>query len=268
MPWWGSEVALDNYCEPFDGEIVHRDGASYYVPDADQNGEVAPNGYHYGNGYDCAATTRLTLDEAGRLVRTTSVDFEQGFLLARLWYRYVRVSAPTRPRPARVEDAPAPSSIDEAVVVPVPADIASALAAAYRSAIADHRTAGRTFDDTTPVTGIVEYSDLTRSGGQQGGRFTTRAIPTLGGLRCTTSFGQTGRALDEAHALLGDHLFEAYGDAIAVDWWGTRRISVLTRYREEAAMPEVRVFPGPAAWGLGREFAVQRQLLAQLAEPR
>ncbi|MEU5877867.1 hypothetical protein [Spirillospora sp. NPDC047279] len=265
MPWWDSEVTLDNRCEPFDGEVVHRAGALYHVPDEDQNGEVEPNGYHYGNGSDCFATARLTLDEAGRLVRTVSVDFESGFLLARLWYRYVRVNAPTRPRPRRVEDAPAPSSIDEAVVVSVPGDIASALAAAYRATIVDHRIAGEGYGDTTAVTGVVEYADLTRGPGREGERLTARSVPGLSGLRCTTPFGAPGKALEEARAQLGDHLFEAHADAIAADWWDTRRISVLTRYREDAGAVEVRAFLGPAAWGLGREFEAQKKLLAQFA---
>ncbi|MFC5753108.1 hypothetical protein [Actinomadura rugatobispora] len=265
MPWWESEVVLDNRCEPFNGEVVRGKDALYFVPDEDENGEVEPNGYHYGNGSDCFATARLTLDEAGRLVRTVSVDFEMGFLLTRLWYRYARVDAPTRPRPRRIEDAPAPSSIDEAVVVPVPANIASALAEAYRSTLAGHRIAGATHDDDTHVTGIVEYADLTRGGGQNGMQVTMRGIPALGHLRHTDPFGKTGEALDEARDLLCDHVFEAHADASAADWWGTRRVSVLTCYREDSGVFEVRAFAGPAAWGLRREFEAQTMLLAQFA---
>lgn len=119
VTWWDTEGVLCDTAEPFDGRLVSHEGKVFAVP-VGGDGYLWPRPHIRGNQADSFVTDHLQVTPRGHLLRSVKAYLDHE-VLSRAWYRYEQVVTPTRPRPVKDRDQPAPT-LEEGKRVHVPAD--------------------------------------------------------------------------------------------------------------------------------------------------
>lgn len=119
LTWWDTEGVLCAEAEPFDGRLVSHEGRVFAVP-VEGDGYLWPRPHIRGNQADFFVTDHLQAIARGHLLRSVTAYLD-GEVISRAWYRYQPVDTPTRSRPVKDRDQPAPT-LEEGTRVDIPAD--------------------------------------------------------------------------------------------------------------------------------------------------